>query len=230
MKKLIKLSLPISVAGIILGSNDPVPSILHHTWVDPFLYSLSNGNSIVFNLSCGYLISIFLWYILVNIPESKKKEIIKENMWQRYKSFKKNTIGNLLYASGSPGVDYEFVDNLCDHNTFREYFSRENKKKWYAALNGLDENSRHIHDIHTDLELLYNDVTYVLNNISFTEKNSHSLFIVLQENIFKLINHNDCHYDHVRQISSFLYSILGAYSLIEGEMSEDIIQKMIDQI
>ena len=123
MKKLILFPLPISIFGMILGSNDPVLSILRNTWVEPFFYSLSNGKAIVFSLSCGYIISTFLWYTLVYIPELKQRKIIKKNIKQRYKLFKENIIFNLLYASGTHPVDHKLVDNLCDHNTFREYFS-----------------------------------------------------------------------------------------------------------
>lgn len=137
---------------------------------------MNSENSILFNLSCGYIISVFLWYLLVEIPEVKQRGIIKDNISQRYISFKKSTICNMLYASGSIGVDYELVGELLDHMKFREYFGGQNKQRWYDVLNGLDENERHIKDIHNDLELLYNDVTYVLNNIKFTQKIAFAIY------------------------------------------------------
>ncbi|ADU64089.1 MAG: hypothetical protein KUA35_15700 [Pseudodesulfovibrio sp.] len=230
MKKLILFSLPISILGIFIGSDDPILPFLQGTWVEPLFYSLNNGNSIVFNLSCGYVVSIFLWYILVYLPEVKKRKIIRENISQRYKSFKENTICNLLYAADSHSTDSNLVNELCDHNQFKEYFSGENIQRWYDALNGLDENGRYIRDIHIDLKLLYKDIEYVLNNIDFSEEGSHSLFVTLQENVFKAINYADCHYDHVKKLSAFLYTILASWSLVDGKMTEDIIQKMIDQI
>lgn len=230
MKIIIILSIPVSILGILLGSNDPIIPILHNTWIEPFLYLLGNGNSIIFNLSCGYLTSVFLWYLLVYRPESKQRMVIKENIRQQYKSFKINTISNLLYAAGTPDTGHELIGTLCNHNRFREYFSGENKQRWHDVFNGLDENERHIHDIHIDLELLYHDVSYVLNNISFTDKESHAQFVLLQGRIFKSINHNDCHYEHVKHITTFLYMILASWSLADGKISEDIIQKMIHQI
>lgn len=230
MKKILLFFLPISILGMILGSNDPVVSLFSGTWLEKALYSLSSSNSILFNLSCGYIISVFFWYLLVEIPESNQRGIIRDNMSQRYISFKKSTICNMLYASGDVGVDYELVDELLDHKKFREYFSGKNKQRWYDVLNGLDENERHIKDVHNDLELLYNDVSYVLNNIRFTNKKSHSLFVNLQENIFRLLNYNDCHYDHVRALSSFLFTMFALWSLVDGDMDEDVVQKMIDQI
>lgn len=230
MNKILLSLLPVAFLGLIIGSNDPVLLCLKDTFMAQCLCVFKNGNSIIFNISCGYIISISIWYLVVFVPEKKKRNIIKSNIGYQYTIFKENTISNLLYAAGEENIDDDLVNKLLNHNEFKSYFDENNGEKWYASLKGLDENKRHIHDIHNDMNLLYNNITYVLNNVGFTDAKSHAKFILLQENIYRLLNHNDCPYDHVRGISGFLYSLLASWSFAEGKMSVDIVQEMIDQI
>jgi len=57
------------------------------------------GNEIIFSLSGGFLISLFFWFLVVKLPEIRKREIIKNNISAQYQHFKEDTIQILLLAS-----------------------------------------------------------------------------------------------------------------------------------
>ena len=57
-----------AIFGMFSGSHEPVIGILRDTSVGPVLRALHNGNSIVFNLSIGYLVSMLFWVLVVNPP------------------------------------------------------------------------------------------------------------------------------------------------------------------
>jgi preprotein translocase subunit SecY len=51
-----------------------------------------SGNSIVFDIAVGILVSILFYYIVVYIPESSRKIRIKRSFIYQYKEFRKRLI------------------------------------------------------------------------------------------------------------------------------------------
>ena len=230
MNKMVVLLFCLSFMGVILGSDDPVIPILQGTKIEPFFYLLDEGRSIVFNLSCGFLASLLLWFLIVHVPNLQKRKIIKRKLNEKYRLFKINMVRNLLYASDNRNPKSGLVEDLCNHDQFRRYFGGNKKQHWYDVVRGLDNNERHIDDIRNDLLILYNEITYVLNNVDFTEEKSYTSFVVLQENIFRLLNKNKYESEYVKTLSQFIYSIMGSWDFTEGAMADDVVQKMIDQV
>src|SRR5215208_4692766 len=121
----------VAVFGMLSGSNDPVVGMLRGTILEPYLYELHNGNSIVFNLSVGYLISIFFWLLVVVFPERSRRRILRDNLSRRYQDFKEDTI-QILLSSAIATHDSQLPKELCDHRKFREFFDENKKEHWYA--------------------------------------------------------------------------------------------------
>ena len=215
--------------GVFSGSQESVVWVLRNTNIEPLLIALHTGNSIIFNLSIGCLISMFFWYLLVFIPNKKHELIIKNNLSHQYQSFKENTINILLRASKS-NSNPDQVKNLLDHNTFKSYFDANDSKHWYAALNGMQEDKDFLHDILIEMELLEEETRYTLNNIKIDDQEVFKFFKRLSKNIFLLKNSKVYSYDQTKYLGNFLYCILAQWSIISGQLQEDIYQKMIDKI
>jgi len=96
----------ISIGSIILAlkaSNEPMLSIFRDTWVDSFFQQFGTGNSIIFSLSIGFLVSMIFYLLVVWYPNKRKKNIIKHNLEEQYHFFKEGTIHILLSACAAGG-------------------------------------------------------------------------------------------------------------------------------
>ena len=98
MKVLLLLLAAAAVFGMFSGSTEPVVSPLRGTAIEPTLRALHNGNSIVFNLSVGYLISFIFWLLVVQYPEAKRRALLRNNLARQYQYFKESVIQILLCA------------------------------------------------------------------------------------------------------------------------------------
>ena len=219
----------VAVFGTFSGSTEPVVGFLRGTSIEPYLLALHNGNSIVFNLSVGYLVSLFFWLLVVYLPERSRRLILRDNLSRRYQDFRESTIQILLWASIGTH-DSELPKELCDHRKFREFFDENGKEHWYAALNGLQGNQDRVDELLLELELFASEVSYVLNNVNIQDPKVHSFFKRLSENIYRLKNSTVYSYDQVKYLGNFLWGIHARWSLIDGQLEDDIIQEMINAL
>jgi hypothetical protein len=229
INRLLSILTCISVVGVIAGSNEGILSVLKGTPIEHTLYKLHSGNQIIFDLSMGFLISIFFWFIVVKIPEIRKRNIIRHNISTQYQFFKEDTIRILLQASvGS--YDSELPRKLCDYREFKKYFGENHNQRWYDALNGLQSDSDLLNDVLIEMDLLVEEISYVLNNIEIADEKIISVFKNLSSHVFKLKKASVYSYDQVKYLGNFLWGILAQWSFIEGQREEDIIQEMINKI
>jgi hypothetical protein len=188
--------------------------------------SHQNSDQIVFEVSVAYLVSMIFWALVVYLPEKSRRDVLRDNLKRRYQAFKEDTIQTLLWASIGTH-DSQLPKELSDHNRFREFFDANGKKHWYAALNGLQGNPDRIKNLLLEMELLANEVSYVLNNANITDAKVHSFFKRLCEHIWRLRNDTVYSYDQVKYLGGFLWSIHARWSIIEGQLERDVIDDMI---
>jgi len=218
-----------AVFGMFSGSPEPVMSVLQGSPVEPVLLALHNGNSIVFNLSVGYLVSMLFWLLVVYLPERGRKNLLRDNLSRRYRDFREDTIQILLWAAVGTH-DSTLPRELCDHRKFREFFDENKEEHWYAALNGLQGNKDRIDDLLLEMELFSSEVAYVLNNVSIQDSKVHAFFKRLSEHIYRLKNASVYSYDQVKYLGGFLWEIHARWSIIDGQRENDVIEDMIASI
>jgi len=219
----------ISIFGVIAGSKENILGILKGTIFEQPLYKLHIGNEIIFSLSGGFLISLFFWFLVVKLPEIRKREIIKNNISIHYQHFKEDTIQILLSASIGT-YNSELVRKLCDYKEFQKFFSENNHQKWYDALNGLQSNQDLLNDLLVEMELLTNEISYVLDNVEIADEKIMTVFKSLSSHVYKLKTASVFSYDQVKYLGNFMWGILAQWSFIDGQREEDIIQEMINKL
>lgn len=186
-------------------------------------------NQILFDISVGYLVSMIFWLLVVQLPSLNRRRIMRANLKRRYQHFKENTIQALLWASIGTH-DSRMREELCDHRKFREFFDANKKEHWYASLNGLEDKKDRLKDIQLEMELLAEEVSYVLDNADIQDEEVHAFFGRLKEHIFRLRNDTVYTYDPVKYVAGFLWSIHARWNIIEGQMERDVIDDMIHAI
>lgn len=229
MRALFLVLVPLAIFGAFSGSTEPVVGFLRGTSIEPYLLALHIGNSIVFNLSIGYLVSLFFWSVVVYFPERARRLILRDNLSRRYQDFRESTIQILLWASVGTH-DSRLPKELCDHRKFRGFFDENEKRYWYAALNGLQSTKERVDELLLELEIFAGEVSYVLNNVSIQDPRVHSFFKRLSENIYRLKNSTVYSYDQVKYLGNFIWAIHARWSIIDGQLENDVIQDMIDAL
>ena len=225
---------PLSIFSILLvfkASNEPILSIFSGTWVDSFFKQFDTGNSIIFGLSIGFLVSVFFYILVVWFPNRQRKNLIKHNFKEQYRLFKCDTISILLGACQS-SYDGGLPRKLSEQSEFVKFFqepvgSDSRNIRWYNVLNGLKEH--HLKELLVVMEIFMNEIAYVLNNVNINEPEAFAFFKRLSQAVYQLKNSTlDC--DEIKSLTNFIWEIFAGFSLIDGLRDYDIIKIMINKI
>lgn len=220
----------LAIIGMFSGADEPVVSVLQGTKVEEIANRLHTGNTIVFNSSVSFLTGVFVWFLVVWIPEQRKRTVLKTNLLRRYREFKETVIQNSLWASVGTH-ESGLVEILAnDHEAFQNYFRENRSQRWYDVLNGLEENRDYLNDILVELEILSNEFSYALNNLNVDDDQVHSFFKRMTEHVYKLKNSKIYTHDQVKYLGNFLWEILARWSMISGQADSDIVEDMIDRL
>ena len=224
----------ISIGSIVLAlkaSDERMPSVLRDTWVDSLFQQFGTGNSIIFSLSIGFLISVFFYLLIAWYPNRQRKNLIKRNFQEQYLSFKHDTICIFLGASEKV-YDGALPSKLSDQTEFRKFFEQPDKNeprniKWYAVLNGLNE--YHLKQLLVELEIFMNEVAYVLNNVEINDPDVFSFLKRLSQTVYMYKN-STLEYVEVKRLSGFLWQLFAGWNPIDGYLEDDIVKVMIQKI
>jgi hypothetical protein len=223
----------ISAVSIILAlkaSNEPIVSIFRNTWFNSFFQQFDTGNSIVFDLSIGFLVSVFFYFLVAWYPNRQRKKIIKQNFEEQYRLFKEEAIRIFLFAC--QGYSDELSSKLSEQSEFRKFFTEpvdgdSRSARWYDVLNGLKGDR--LKELLVELEVFMNEVAYVLNNVEINDTDVFSFFKRLSQAVYRLKN-STSDYEDVEQLSKFLWELFAGWSFIDGYRTDDIIKVMISKI
>ena len=218
-----------SIYGTFAGSNEQVPKLFQISPLQEVLEFMHSGNSILFNLSVGFLVSLFFWWLLVYMPQEKKRQILRTNLINRYKYFRLSIIQIFLFAcQGS--YESEQPEKLLNNETFKKFFKDNESKNWYAVLNGLEDRPNWVQEILVEMEIFSKEIDYVLNNADIQDEKVHSFFKNFESHIYKLNKSPTYSGDQVKYLGNFLWEILAHWSWVEGYRKNDVVQDMIHSI
>lgn len=191
--------------------------------------SMRGISPLLFSLCVGYLVSFIFWLMVVVLPENKRRRILRENLSRQYQHFRHDVVGILLNASGR--LDrLDEAERLTDYKAFKEFFGANNNEMWVAALSELQLNDEYVNELLVQIQILSDEMSYVLNNISINDRAVFEFFKNLSVHVYKLKNSPTYTEDHVKHLSNFVWEILAQWSFITGQRQDDIVQKMISQI
>lgn len=225
----------LSIGSVFLAlkaSKEPVPLMFKDKCTSYLFKPFSTGNSIIFSLSIGLLVSVVFYLLVVWYPEKRKKSTIKRNLEETYRFFKSDTIYILMSAcaNGGGGYDSELLEELTEQSKFRDYFNEyitEHQNRWHAVFNGLDEYL--MKDLLVELEILLHEVTFVLSNVNINDEDVFSFFKRLSQSVYKMKNMT-LEYNDLKTLTSFLWQTFSGWSFIDGYRDEEIVKVMIDKI
>jgi len=228
---------------MLISSDEPIGHYLIDTFLDDSLAQRVTGNTIIFTLSIGYVVSFLFWAMNIALPENRKRRLLKSRLKERYKFFRHDVIRILMDCYETYRRDYDnegkldyfhdqhgLVEKLCDHEEFIKFFKANHYQNWYAVLNGIQYEESHLSDLYIEFQLLADEVSYVLNNVNIHDDGVISFFNNFFSHTYRLKNASVFSEDQAKYLGNFLWEILAQWSMIDGQRKKDQILEMINQI
>lgn len=198
--------------------------------IERFLTGVHSDQPILFNVAIGYLISAFFWWIVVDIPERRRREIIRNSLARSYVDFKEAVVSLMLGAiNGS--IESSLMRQLAsNHKDFRAYFDADDRWRWYAFLNSLSDSERRLADLRLEFEKLRAEVGYVLSSVQIDDESVHDDLKRIQEVVFMLNNWSGFQDDPAKYLGRELWGILARFSFADGYIETDFMETLISRI
>ncbi|UPR26549.1 hypothetical protein ITG08_07550 [Vibrio cyclitrophicus] len=187
------------------------------------------GNEIVFNLSCGMLISIWFYFLVVWLPEKKNKKRVKSHFISQYAEFKRHLIMHIIGACREP-YSADLIDNLMVPQTFKVYFKEKvtiDQERWHVFLNNIDKNL--LVDILNEFEAFKDATSYLLGSVEVDDDEVFS-FLHKINTISITLKGVSVEGDSLRQLSRLLWEMLAGFSWVDGYREYDYFDKMFRKI
>ena len=203
-------------------------SISKPTWWDD-IYSIG------VNLLAGGIVSFFFYWLVVYVPEQRKRRIIKNNLSQMYRSIKEDILYQVVFASSKGGrndleADSETISRLMTTSGFKKEFQggKEANEGFYAFANQMNHDTPEFQQIILHLEMLAKQVEFVLHNYTIDDERLFDFFKRLEIMLISL-RHSSPGYEELKPLCRFVYEVFSGWNVIEGYRGYDVIDKMISR-
>jgi hypothetical protein len=175
-------------------------------------------------ISLSFLAALIFYFFQVYLPERRRKNIIKKNMESQYYYFKEKCI-NLFLSSLGESLDPVKVEELHDVKKFKTFFTED---KWYKVIDNFNDQSWK--ELLIELEILKDEISFVLNNIQIHDKNIFDLFKNISIAVGRLKYLSISDYGFGKELGFFIFEIFGGWSLVSGQRKNDIMKDVINKI
>jgi hypothetical protein len=186
-------------------------------------------NKIIYDISVGTVLSVIFYALLVKTPEGIKRRRMRRGLERHYNTFKRSCLAVIvLVVNGS--YNSESLELLLDKATFRQHFQRDPEtkaSKWDTFLNNVSEED--IREILIHVELLREEITYVMNNTDIENDDALEFLKWLGSHAHWLKDSSPS-YDGVTRLSGFLWSALSGWNGSNGYRQPDVIEAFISKI
>lgn len=196
----------------------------------------SDGFGVAVNILCGGIVSFFFYWLVVHVPDQRKRRVIKDSLARIYRGIKKDILYQVVFASQKGGrrdlqADSETIDRLMTAKGFKEAFDggREADEGFYAFENQMDDDTPEYRNIILNLEMLSKQIEFVLHNYTMDDERLFGFFKRLELMLLSL-RRTAPGYDDSKPLCRFVYEMFSGWNFIEGDRGYDIIEKMIADI
>lgn len=194
-------------------------------------FLLENFNNIFLQLVLSLIAALLFWVATVYIPEKNRKNILKNTFKIHIKEFKQNMIS--LFLSETKGVhNSEDEEKLLDFKNFRKFFKEEYQERetnWDAVINAFEQNQTFQEDLFVEMNILRDEVLFVLNNVKIKDENIFQLLKRISQAVYRSQG-SSINREEAKIIFQLLWSIFTGWSFVKGYTEEDIFEKMINEM
>lgn len=224
LRWLLGLLAAIAIVGAFSGSDEPILPAIASSPLAPVLYSLHTGNSVLFALSAGYLNSLVFWIIVVAVPESRQRAVIRDGLTRSYLHFKRNTIGALVHAS-TLSDRQGLVEDLMDFRFFRDTFDVETFNSVEVRLHKSHER---VHELLSELTLFAREIEHALHRMPVADDQTYRVLRITCYNVERLRALPDD--ELVEQLANEPWGTLACSNKITGDLDYDPTAKALKEL
>lgn len=191
----------------------------------------------VYDLSIGFLTSISMYYLVVWLPDYRKRKRIKRNLKEAYKLFKEDSIAIYLSCLGQ-GHTSECMSTLSEPAGFRDYFKKEctsHQDLWQVVADkleqGIEDESQndYFNDLVVALEIFMHEIRFTLSAIDIHDEWAFRFLKYMEQTIYRSKNCNKVWY-HFKSTMRFLWELHTNYDVANGYSETDRIKEIISLI
>lgn len=221
--------LAISTFLMLKSSTDRRPDSIKGTLLEELFRPFPTGNQIIFDITVGVIVGLFIYVLVVRLPEQQKRRRLRANLRRHYDELKEATILQFLWACNA-SASSELIEHLKDRHNFRSYFKErvtDSQDRWHAVLNGLDETK--ISDIVHELRQFRREVEYVMSAVDVADPQVFGFM----KGLTRILSGGERwseNYDHVKALGGFTWSMHTGWDWVHGYTGKDSIADMIDRI
>ena len=185
----------------------------------------------------GFIVSCIFYFLVVFIPERRKRNIIRSNSVKHYERIKRDILSEIISASSNGGMkdlhnDDPTIQKLLTIDGFRDVFLNgcENADEgYYAFLNYISEDVPEFREIVLNLQILKDQIEFILQNYPIADQEVFDFFKGLESYLtrFETTGRND---EDQKVLSRLILVIFTGYSIVAPNRDYDIIEKMIKDI
>lgn len=187
------------------------------------------GYKILYDLAVGTFVTLVFYFLVVRLPDYRKRLRFKKLIVEQYRSFKISCISLMLgMADGSYSAGHP--ETLISQHEFKEYFQAQNhsgEDRWSKIANSLDE--YHVRQLLKAFEKFRDDIAFFLNNVDVPDDKPFEFLNRLSDVIFQ-VRDTTTDYDDIKSLCRFLWEMFAGWDWVGGYRKSDIIQDMIDAV
>ena len=163
--------------------------------------------------------------------EQKHNQAAKRHLKAQYQEWREDLLSACLRAAESSySVDYELEKQLVSFEKFREYFSGDNRDRWYKVLDGMQDNESILDDIAHISELFSQQINSALGKINTDNTKSLRILTRVSQESFRRKNLDVYSVDPVKYIGQYVFEILAMWNTVDGAMEKDFIENAINDL
>lgn len=192
--------------------------------------SSNGGAGYVHTLSTGFLLSAVFFFLVVDLPDRKRRQIITRNFVEQYDQIRLSLIEIFLVLSNSQ--QYENCENLLDKNEFKRYFKGANENgedRWSAIANGLQEKEYYLREVIFELRMLNDEIRFIRNALPIHDTELFEFLNRLSQAISR-VELTQPEYDEIKGFCRFLWQLFTGYSFVDGYRNSGDIDDMIRKV
>lgn len=220
----------VSIAIMFLANEDPFArNALCRAGACIYSDAARGWNKLFYDFAAGCVITVVFYWLLVRLPEHRKRERIKKGFRAQYRTFKLACIENFL-AVADGGFDAPLPEKLLPVDQFRAYFKQDvgdGKTRWHEVANKMSP--YYLEVTLSRMEILRQEISFVMHNTDVSEGEAFELLKRLSQAMLMQRNATT-DYDSIKSFLGFFWSLFAGWDWVEGYRARDIVDEMIESI
>lgn len=232
-RNLLDLLLWILFVGCLLlmfkTSTDQRPEFVKGTTLEDIFRQFSTGNQIIFDITVGILVSLFVYLLVVRLPAWQKKRRLMAHLLRQYDILKEQCLMHFLWACKQP-AESSLIDQLKNLKEFKKFFEEpvsDGQNRWHAVLNGLTED--YVQALVRELDLFRGELDYALTAVEVTDDKVFNFLRDLTQ-ILQRSRYWSDREDQLKPLSQFMWAMFTGWDFAQGYTGRDFVKEMVSTI